>query len=888
MTDLLRDQLQTTLGASYTIARELGGGGMSRVFVARDEALGRDVVVKVLAPELAEGLSAERFAREIRLAAGLQEPHIVPVLGAGVTAEGLPYFTMPYVRGESLRARLTQGTVPLGEAITILHDIARALAYAHRQGIVHRDIKPENVLLNEGTAVVADFGIAKALQVSRTHAPDGSATGTPILTQQGTSLGTPAYMAPEQAVGDPDTDQRADLYAWGVVAYELLAGHHPFASRTTAQQLIAAHIAEVPRALGDAAPAVSPAIAALVMCCLAKDPAERPKTAATVLAQLDAAALAVVGGPRRVRAAWKGALTAIILVAAAIVIVSRGRSAPPTPRPVPGPVMLAVLPFEHAGPTEQALFTDGLTDAVTAKLVMLPGLAIIDRQSAAQYRRTTKPAKQIGTELGVTWLLEGVVRWAQLAGGAWQAQVTPTLVDARSGTTRWTGTPVVITPADPFTAQSDIATRVAQALTVELRPEDRAALVRRVTSNREAFGAWVRGLAAMEADSRESSGDALRQAAREFSRAVELDSSFAEAWGELAHAQSVLNYFSAGDQAAEARMRKTYERALVHAPEQPQVLLSLAWAALDYDHDTTAADTLSARALAAARNDPDVLRRASGLLSQRQRHDTAYALARHAALLAPRSGRLLSNAGTLALWLRRWDEARRYADAIVALDSTDPRGWLIRLDISHVRGDTAALDAELKRALEHLSPSNDNALLWYMSASGEAHATRLLAMSAREHGIKTLGDSVFGYYAAKADLHLRRGETRRANIHYDSVRSLLAGRTLRGAQAPDLLATRALSEVALGDSRAARRTLSDALAAARRTALRADLTDVISPLIVAAVYARLGEPEAAVRWLEAGIAAPVGYTARGYAAQASLFVLRGAPAFERFLREHPN
>src|SRR5205085_3497280 len=192
-----------------------------RVFVAHDEALGREIVVKVLPPELTYAFSAARFAREIKLAAALQEPHIVPVLTAGQTVGGFPYFTMPFVRGESLRERIRKGPVPLEESLAILRDVASALAYAHRQGIVHRDIKPENVLLSEGTAVVTDFGIAKALKAAKTEAPGGN------LTQVGTSLGTPAYMAPEQAVGD-DVDERADLYAWGVMAYELLSGKHPF------------------------------------------------------------------------------------------------------------------------------------------------------------------------------------------------------------------------------------------------------------------------------------------------------------------------------------------------------------------------------------------------------------------------------------------------------------------------------------------------------------------------------------------------------------------------------------------------------------------------------------------------------------------------------------
>jgi len=285
MTDL-RTHLQSTLGDGYTLERELGGGGMSRVFVARDNALGRDVVVKVLSPELSASLSAERFTREIKLAAALQEPHIVPVLAAGMTIDGLPYYTMPFVRGDSLRARIASGRVPFDEARAILRNVAQALAYAHAQGIVHRDIKPENVLLSSGTAVVTDFGIAKALAASKIAAPGGT------ITQVGTSLGTPAYMAPEQAAGD-DVDARADLYAWGVMAYELLAGQHPFHARTTAQQLIAAHIAEAPAPLMDALdasakrdPAVR-AFAAMVMQCLEKQPSARPASATALLTPMD-------------------------------------------------------------------------------------------------------------------------------------------------------------------------------------------------------------------------------------------------------------------------------------------------------------------------------------------------------------------------------------------------------------------------------------------------------------------------------------------------------------------------------------------------------------------------------------------------------------------------
>ena len=285
MTSELRNQLQRTLGAAYTLERELGGGGMSRVFVAHEAALGRKVVIKVLPSELAAGVNVDRFNREIQLAAGLQHPHIVPVLSAGAT-EGLPFFTMPFVEGESLRARLTrEGALPIGDAVSILRDVARALAYAHERGIVHRDIKPDNILLSGGSATVTDFGVAKALSSARNPSP----TETPreMLTAVGMSMGTPAYMAPEQAAADPDTDHRADIYAFGATAYELLTGHSPFHGRG-ARALLAAHMSETPVPVDELRGDAPPALAALVMACLEKDPAARPASAAELLGVLDA------------------------------------------------------------------------------------------------------------------------------------------------------------------------------------------------------------------------------------------------------------------------------------------------------------------------------------------------------------------------------------------------------------------------------------------------------------------------------------------------------------------------------------------------------------------------------------------------------------------------
>ncbi|MFN8581410.1 MAG: bifunctional serine/threonine-protein kinase/formylglycine-generating enzyme family protein [Gemmatimonadaceae bacterium] len=278
MSTELREQLQTSLGSDLVIQRELGGGGMSRVFLADEVRLGRKIVVKVLNPDLGSALLTERFEREIRLAARLQDPRIVPLLQAGRVGD-LPYFTMPYVEGESLRARLNRTPLSTDEALAVLRDMALALEYAHGQHIVHRDIKPENILLSGRTALVADFGIAKAIS-------DATLGGTGgVLTSMGTIVGTPAYIAPEQASGDP-VDARTDLYAWGVIAYELLSGAHPFATHTTAQAILAAHISETPSSLAARRPDLPLQLTSLVDSCLSKDPAKRPLNASAVLAQL--------------------------------------------------------------------------------------------------------------------------------------------------------------------------------------------------------------------------------------------------------------------------------------------------------------------------------------------------------------------------------------------------------------------------------------------------------------------------------------------------------------------------------------------------------------------------------------------------------------------------
>jgi serine/threonine-protein kinase len=386
MTDL-RDRLQASLGESYRLDRELGGGGMSRVFVAQDTRLGREVVVKVLSPDLAAGVNSDRFHREILVAAQLQHPHIVPVLAAGET-DGLPYFTMPYVAGESLRRRLDGGKpLPVVDAVAVLRDVARALAYAHEHGVVHRDIKPDNVLIAGGAAAVTDFGIAKALSSSRTFG------GSESLTRVGNSLGTPAYMAPEQVAADPNADHRVDIYSFGAMAYELLSGTTPFHGRPP-HAVLSAHLTELPEPLETRVPQLPRGLATLVMTCLAKSPADRPQTADELVRALERVDLSgdwraprtrVESRATRRRSAAIVAAIAVAVAAGGWLLWERFRER----TPAPDREMVAVVPFRvaSADPTLHYL-REGMLDLLAAKLTGEGGMRATDpRQLLDAWRR---------------------------------------------------------------------------------------------------------------------------------------------------------------------------------------------------------------------------------------------------------------------------------------------------------------------------------------------------------------------------------------------------------------------------------------------------------------------------------------------------------------------
>ena len=458
----LAERLRAELGPNYTVSQELGGGGMSRVFLARDSGLDRDVVVKVLRTSLAAAVSAERFRREIMVSAGLQHPNIVPVLSAGAV-DNIPFFVMPFVRGESLRARMERGPLSIRETISIMRDVARGLAIAHEHRIIHRDIKPDNILLSGGAASVTDFGVAKAVSDSRRggEQPQGS-----TMTGVGISLGTPAYMAPEQAAADPHLDHRADLYSLGIVAYEMLAGAPPFHGRS-AQAVLSAHLTERPKPIRARRYDVPGPLVALIESCLEKEPAQRPRTAAEIVRALDSIDVtsgAFTAATERMRREWRKYVPHAVLAVLMIAAVAWGLGgdqpeAPVIPAAVaPPPAMsLAVQPILAIGTdASMAAVASGLTAELTARLSQVQGFRVTAGPPPATADTSAVPNATAPppTEL----LVDGTLRRER---DRFRASVR--IVSVRTDSTAWAG--VYEGSADSiFAFQSRIAEAASAAL----------------------------------------------------------------------------------------------------------------------------------------------------------------------------------------------------------------------------------------------------------------------------------------------------------------------------------------------------------------------------------------------------------------------------------------
>jgi TolB-like protein/tRNA A-37 threonylcarbamoyl transferase component Bud32 len=651
-------RLSAALADRYVIERELGAGGMATVYLAQDLKHTRRVAIKVLRPELAAALGHERFLREITTTANLRHPHILPLYDSG-DAGGFLYYVMPYVEGESLRERLNrEKQLPVNETLRIAREVGDAIGYAHDSGVVHRDIKPENILLESGHAVVADFGIARAV----------TSAGGEKLTQTGLAIGTPLYMSPEQAAGDPATDHRADLYAWGMVVWEALAGAHPFADATTPQALLAAHMTETPPDLAARRPDVPRALDTLVRETLEKDPARRPESAKALLATLDRLAatpsgerIVPPGGTQR-RVRWIVAAAALLVMLAVAIVAVLDRS------PGSGTAGLirsiAVLPLDnYSGDASQDYFAEGVTDELTARLASLSQLRVTSRGSAMQFQGRNRPATPaIAKALDVDAVVEGSV-----TRSGDRVRITAQLIDARADRHLWAQS-FERSSSDVLALQAELAGAIASEINVRLTPGEQRRLAEVSSVDPAAHDAYLKGRYFFNRPSDEN----LQKAITQFEEAIRLSPTFAPAYSGLSDAYLWAGYNEGfiTASAAKPKARVAAERAVELDDNSAEAHASLATFKLFYEYDWEGGEREYRRAIDLNPNYAFAHDQFGMLLAFVGRFDESIAEGARAIALDPLSPQVLVDATMPFIFKKDFAAARELARRAGELDPT--------------------------------------------------------------------------------------------------------------------------------------------------------------------------------------------------------------------------
>jgi len=707
------DQLNDALAGRYRLERPLGEGGMATVYLAQDLRHNRQVALKVLKPELAEALGAQRFLKEIEVTANLQHPHILPLYDSG-SAGGALFYVMPLMRGESLRERLARdGRLSVSETVEVVRQVASALDFAHRQGVLHRDIKPENILIQDGEALLADFGIALALRGSA----ESRMTGT------GLSIGTVQYMSPEQAAGERDLTSSSDIYSLGAVAYEMLAGEPPIAD-SSARAMLAKLMTEAPtpiRARRDEVPAF---VDETILRALEKDPDRRFSSAR------DFSDALMLGGPSMSRAVdrilpikpstRRGSRIALAFVTLAVVaagiVMVRDRTARAVTSTAAGtPIRsIAVLPLvNHSGDSTQDYFAEGMTDELTTAIATISAIRVTSRGSAMEFQGKSRPSTpNIAKALNVDAILEGSV-----ARAGDKVRITAALIDARADRNIWSES-FERKSSDVLAMQAEVASAIAREINVRLTATEQSRLANAPTVNTEGHDAYLLGRYFFN----RPSDDNLRKAIAQFEKSVALNPRFAAGFSGLSDAYLWAGYNEGFLTASVGKVKSkaAAERAVQLDSNSAEAHASLGTYMLFYDKDWPACEREFRRAIALNSNYAFAHDQFGMALAFTGRFDEAVAEGRRAAELDPLSPQVLIDA-TMP-YLFRKDSAGVFALTKRASE-LDPtfffpvmiEGWL---DLELGKNDPAA--ASLKKAVNMSAPPFVTAYLAYaLGAAGD-------------------------------------------------------------------------------------------------------------------------------------------------------------------------
>jgi serine/threonine-protein kinase len=871
VTDLLT-RLSAALAGRYAIERELGRGGMATVFLAQDQKHHRPVALKVLSPELAAALGAERFLREIEIAARLHHPHILPLYDSG-EADGLLYYVMPLAEGESLRERLErEKQLPVEDALLIAREVADALSYAHSHDVVHRDIKPENILLESGHAVVADFGIARAI----------TAAGGETLTATGIAIGSPAYMSPEQAAGSKDLDGRSDLYSLGCVLYEMLAGQPPFTGPTV-ESVVHQQLAVEPHPITSLRPAVPAEVAAALARALAKTPADRFNPVALFAEALGPRAAAVAtpppapAAPSPARRSWNRrvqlGITAAVVLAGAVAV---GRRLRPGGAELGHPrTAIAVLPFQNlSAERAHSYFAGGLHDELLTQLSKVAALTVISRTSVMGYAGTNTPLRQIAGELGVGSIVEGTV---QVVGG--RLRVNVQLIDAATDAHVWAES-YDRRLDDAFAIQSEIARRIVASVGSTLGRAEADRLTEAPTADAEAYRLYLQGRGYMARAGRLRPD--LESAQQLFEQALRRDSSFVLARVALAEVHGLMYWYRYDPSPARAaRQREAAEAALLLAPDLPQAHVAMGlvhyWGQRDYRR----ALREFAIALQGLPNDAEVVAWTGYVHRRMGNWDEVVAAFEKAAQLDPLDADLFVDlGGSTYLTMHRYADALRAFERALSL-APDLHVAAVLRGLTYLRW-LGQLDT-LKAVLGRLPKDAD------LASRGTLAVERVqLLLWERQHDsllrfLPTAQARVFEWqrsvrpaslYAAWA--HQLRGDDQAARASFDSARSLLDSLLQDRPDDYRLHAARGLTLAGLGRRAEA---LREASWIRQSAVYREDARD--GPELAedrAHILALAGEAEAALDEIERLLATP---------SALSVHTLRLDPRWDP-IRDHPR